>query len=163
MGLKKIISRLRKSRGFILLEVLIAVVIIGLAVVALMHGFIVSLDSLSRIRKNEIAIELGKSLLDDCVLEPPGEGNYEGKFSDDPRYGEAFKGWHWKLEVEAEEPDYDERPRGTLLQDLEELYPARLEISFEQDGRDETYLELHTILLDPELFSNEALQQNQLF
>src|SRR5690606_15633716 len=93
-------SALRPRAAFILLEVMVAIVIIGVAMVALMRGFIVSLDSLQRIKQNETAILLARSLMDDLILEPPPEDRLEGKFANDPRFGDAFAGWEWEMEVE---------------------------------------------------------------
>jgi len=153
-----------RRRAFILLEVLVAVVIVGIAMVALVRGFIVALDSFKKIRRNEIAIALAKSLLDDMILEPPEKGRLRGRFSEDPRFGEAFDGWLWELDVESDEPNYEEKPRGALAQDLEEVYTARLTISYTEARNDEkVYLDVYTNLAMPDLFSADAIQKNQLF
>lgn len=153
-----------KTRAFVLLEVMVAIIIIGTAAVALMRGFFLSLDSIRRIRMNEQSILLARSLMDDLMLEPPDEGRYEGKFWEDPRFGAPFEGWRWYMEVEAIEPNYDERPRASLFQDLEPLYMAQIVIFHEDaNGRREDFLSFDTYLIDPDFFTFEALQQNQLF
>lgn len=164
-------GQLRRSRGFMLLEVMVAIVIIGVSVVALFRGFIVTLDSVNRLKQNEQAIFLARTFMDDMILEPPAEGTYEGRFAEDSRFGEDWEGWKWKLRVDRDEPRYQERPKGTLLQDIEEIYTAEVEILFEpvlQSGsrghaREISFITVQTILMDPELFSQEALQTNQLF
>ncbi len=159
----------KSRRAFILLEVMVAIVIMAVAMVALIRGFIVSLDSLQRIRHNEVAILLAESLMDDLILEPPAEGTTEGEFSDDSRFGEDFEGWSWELEVEAEEPNYEERPGGRLGQELEQIYFANIKIyyenpNFDRRQRDRTlYVEIDTILLEPDVFSIDSLQANQIF
>ncbi|MCC6547044.1 type II secretion system protein [Candidatus Sumerlaeota bacterium] len=154
---------MKKQRAFVLLEILVSIVIIAVALVAIMKGFVLSLDSLKRIRMNEKAFVLARSLMDDLILEPPAEGSFEGNFADDPRFGEIYAGWSWSLEVEPEEPDYDERPRGRLTQDLEEVYNAELKIKYQGENESRTYLNISTILIDADVFSQAAIQANQLF
>ncbi len=159
-----------RRRCFILLEVMVAIVIVGVAMVALLKGFILSLDTLKKIKMNEKAILLAETLMDDFVLEPPAEGDYEGEFTEDTRFGEEFEGWKWELDVEAEEPDYEERPSGRMAQDLEQLYVAELRVYYDPEGNrnrissdGRMYVDIHTIILEPDLFSIDALQSNQLF
>ena len=103
----------------------------------------------------------------DMILEPPAEGRLEGSFEDDPRFGEEFEGWTWEMEVEPDEPDYEERPEGTLFQELETLYYVRLEILKEDtvgsDTRTLQLIDVYTISMEPDIFSPGALQGNQLF
>lgn len=153
----------RSQRAFVLLEVLLSIVIIAVALVAIMKGFIISLDSIKRIRLNEKAIVLGRSLLDDLILEPPDEGRFKGTFASDSRFGPEYEGWSWEMDVEAEEPDYEERPRGRLTQDLEQVYTAQIKIIHESETEKKTYLDLYTILMDPDIYSQTAIQGNQLF
>jgi prepilin-type N-terminal cleavage/methylation domain-containing protein len=167
MGKQLISIPAKPRRGFVLLEVMVAVLIIGVALVALLRGFIISLDQLKRIRYNEQAILLAKSLMDDMVLEPPAEGRFEGNFGDDPRFGEEFAEWHWRVEVQVEEPDYEARPKGTLFQEMEEVYYMQVEILREEtvgrENRQYLYLDLHTIAMESDIFSTRAIQGNQLF
>lgn len=152
-------------RAFVLLEVMVAIAIIGIAVTSILRGFIITLESMKRLRLNEQAIVLGRTLMDDLILEPPDEGTYRGRFSDDARFGAEMADWSWEIRVEAEEPDYDERPKGTIMQDLEQVYSAVIEVKHQprDDEPAETVLTMQTILLDPDLYSVEALQGNQLF
>ncbi len=154
----------RRDRAFVLMEVLVAMVIVAIAMTGLLRGFVLALDTVQKIYLNETAIILGKSVMDDLILEPPAEGEYELQFADDPRFGEAFMNWSFQLEIEADEPDYDQRPPGKMLQELEEIYIVdRLSIFFEDDFGRREVLRLHTLIIEPDLFSQAALQQNQLF
>ena len=165
----------RRSPAFILLEVLISVVIIGVSVVALMKGLLISMDTLRKVRMNETAIYLARSVMDDFQIEPPADGDYEGHFADDDRYGEAFNGWYWELQVEADEPDYDKAPRGRMLSGIELLYYTRLIISYDPEAENTTsrrrsrgadrlvYIDIQTILMEPDVFSLQAIERNQLF
>jgi len=158
------VSFKRPSRsGFMLLEVMVAIIIIAVAAVALLKGFFLSLDNVNRVRRNEQAILLTRGLMDDLIIEPPAAERQDGRFSDDPRYGEAYAGWLWEIDVEEIEVDYEERPSGVLFQDTEVLYKATIRISLEENDRVEQYVELETFLMDPDIFSPQAIQENQLF
>ena len=157
----------RFRRAFILLEVMVGVVIVGVAMVALLRGFMISLDQIKKVKRNEQAILLARSFMDDMILEPPAEGRFEGNFGEDPRWGEKYEDWYWRLQVETDEPDYEERPEGTLFQELETLYYVRLEILKEDtvgsDTRTLQLIDVYTISMEPDIFSPGALQGNQLF
>ncbi len=149
---------------------MLAMTIIGIGMVALMKGFIQSLDTIKRVKVNEQAMVFAQSLMDDIILEPPADGDYEGCFGDDIRYGEHYKNWYWEIEVEAEEPDYEERPSGRLNQDLEHMYITHIRILREEQDEESrrrsdkvVYVELYTILMEPDIFSLDCIQQNQLF
>lgn len=151
-------------RAFVLLEVLVSIVIVGVAMVAMMRGFVVSLDTLKKVRMNEQAIYLAKSLMDDLMIEPPDARKYSGVFSEDIRFGDAFEGWQWEIDVTSDAPRYKERPSGRLPQELEEVYFAEVRVFFVDRNRDrQTYVTLLTILMDPDIFSMQAIQANQLF
>ena len=165
-------------RAFILLEVMIAVMIIGVTFVAILRGFIVAYDTLGRVRMNETAMHLARSVMDDMILEPFSDGDFEGRFEDDPRFGTDYSGWHWQVWVEREEPRYSVRPVGTMLSDMEELYIARVRVSYDasDDPRSQNrgrrtarrdsrhvYIDIHTILMEPDVFSITAIERNQLF
>ncbi|MBI1290401.1 hypothetical protein GC173_04065 [bacterium] len=146
-----------------LLEVMVAIIIISVAAVALLKGFFLTLDSVKRVRMNEQAILLARTMMDDLAVEPPGEDDVEGDFSKDARFGEDFAGWKWRLSVEEIELDYEERPQGTLFQDTEVIYQANIEIFFDDGEREESFLRFDTFLMDPDIFTRQAMQENQLF
>ena len=149
--------------AFILLEVMVSLVIVGVSMTALLRGFVMSLDTVKKVRMNEVAIFLAEAFVDDLVLEPPPEGRFDGRFDSDPRFGEAFEGWQWELTVEAEEPRYRERPRGLPFRRIEHEYHARIVIAHRDDFGRTVYLTLDTILMDPDVFSLQSMQANQLF
>lgn len=172
-------QRRASKAAFILLEVMIAIMIVGVTMVAILRGFIVAYDTLSRVRMNETAMMLARTVMDDMVIEPFGEGDYEGHFAEDSRFGEEFAGWYWEVWVEAEEPRYNYRPQGSLLSDLERIYIARVMISHDAEeagfarpsGRRSArrgpqrrvYVDVQTILMEPDVFSPNAIERNQLF
>lgn len=164
--------------AFILLEVMLSIMIIGVTFVAILRGFIVAYDTLGKVRMNETAILLARSVMDDMILEPFSSGDYEGRFADDERFGDDFAGWYWEVQVENEEPRYSVRSEGRLLSDLEELYFARVIILYDSmdDPRSravgrrrarvdtrQVYVDIHTILMEPDIFSLRTIERNQLY
>ncbi|MDX2175794.1 MAG: type II secretion system protein [Candidatus Sumerlaeia bacterium] len=152
-------------RGYILLEVLVAVVIMAVAFVGILKGFGVALHTMSQIRVNEQAMYLGQTLMDDLELEPPDAGSYEGRFTDDPaRFGDEFASFGYRIEVDEEKPRYKEDPKGKPLQDLETFYRVDIAITHtDKRDRERTVLTLNTIVIEATLFSDQSLQSNQVF
>lgn len=164
--------------AFILLEVMLSIMIVGVTFVAILRGFIVAYDTLGKVRMNETAIHLASSLMDDLVLEPFSVGDYQGRFADDPRFGDDFAGWYWEVRVESETPRYNVRIRERLRSDLEELYFAQVIVLYDADddprgravGRrrvrgstQQVYINIDTILLEPDVFTIRSIERNQLF
>ena len=154
----------RRRRSFVLLEVTIALVILGVSMGAVLRGFMIGFYSLKEIRLIEEASLLAETMLEDYELEPPPEGDREGFFVDDPRFGEAFANYEWVRDVEEEELRYSGEVPRDPLQELEPLYRIRLEIWYD-DGESRRFMPIavETYLLDTTIFSQEAIQANQLF
>jgi hypothetical protein len=153
----------RRRWSFVLLEVLVALLILGVAMTAVLRGFMMTNHAL---RENLIVLEatyLADSLVQDFELEPPLPGRHDGEFADDPRFGERFERYQWELEVEEEAIRYRKVPR-KALQDPEPLYPFTLRIIYD-DGQYRRFVpvQVDSALLETQLFSDNALQANQLF
>ena len=91
-------------RGFTLLEVLVATLIMALAVVGLLSSISTSLRNASRITEYDRAALLGRTKLDELLVDPhvPIEGSIDGLF-DSGKGAENAAGWHALLHV-AEAP-----------------------------------------------------------
>lgn len=91
-------------RGFTLLEVLVATLIMALAVVGLLSSISTSLRNASRITEYDRAALLGRTKLDELLVDPhlPIEGSIEGLF-ENGKGAEDATGWHAVLHV-AEAP-----------------------------------------------------------
>jgi len=153
----------KRAPAFILLEVMVALLILSVTMTALLRGFTIALHS---IRENRIVVQatlLAESLLDDYELEPPGEGREEGSFAEDPRFGEDYAPFYWERDIDTEDPDYDDIPKSTL-QENEQIFVMTLSIIYD-DGRNRRFIPLRfeTFLLEPQVFSDQALMGNQLF
>lgn len=156
-----------KSRSavtaFVLLEVMISLLILTFSMTAILRGFVIAMSTVRENRLIETSSLLAQSLLDDYEIELPTEGKKDGSFSDDGRFEDAFKNFYWERVIEEEDVDYDEIPKDPL-QEMEPLLNIRLKIIYD-DGRYKrfTTLVVDTRLLDVQLFSQNAIQQNQLF
>lgn len=91
-------------RGFTLLEVLVATFIMAVAVVGLLSSISTSLRNASRVTEYDRAALLGRTKLDELLVDPhlPVEGSLEGLF--DTGHGpDETEGWRALLHV-AEAP-----------------------------------------------------------
>lgn len=152
-----------RRRSFVLLEVLVALVILGITLTALLRGFMVGMNAMRELKIMNTASQLAESLLDDFELEPPRDGKGEGRFADDPRFGEEFANYTWEYSVEEDDIRYRDTPRGTR-QEQEPIRTLELTIRYD-DGvhRQFVPIRLTTYLMETQLFTDRALQANQLF
>jgi type II secretion system protein I len=102
-------------QGFTLLEVLVATLIMGLAVVGLLTGIHTSLRNAARLTDYDRAALLARSKLNELMVEPrlPIEGRLEGNF--DPKLtGGEQSGWIANMRVAEAPPQAG--PGSTILQ-----------------------------------------------
>ncbi len=100
-------ARTRRS-GFTLLEVLVAVAVLGLALVSLLGLHVRNLALLERDQRITDATLLARALMTDAEVEPfPDIGLTDGDFED--RYPGRFPGLRWEREVTAPLPVPDVR------------------------------------------------------
>lgn len=165
------IATTRRRRSFVLLEVTLALIILAVAMAAVLRAFVIGFDAIKMNKVSMTGTILAESLLEDLELVPPGEGRVEGRFDEDPRFGPEYERFTWERDVEIEEIDYNDLELSDPLQDMEALYKIKLRI-FYDTGRPSsrrrgsslfTVVTLDTYLLDAQLFSDTALQGNQLF
>ena len=87
-------ARLANARAFTLLEVMIAVSIIAIALVALFGSQSRSLSHATEARFNIVAPMLASGKLAELKSDTVAPDNNEGDF------GDEFPGYHWRLETE---------------------------------------------------------------
>ncbi|MEQ8820045.1 MAG: prepilin-type N-terminal cleavage/methylation domain-containing protein [Sumerlaeia bacterium] len=157
----------RPPAGFVLLEVMIALVILAMTLVALLRGFALALGTVRSNNATATASFLAASLMEDYELEPPLR-DQDGKFSEDPRFGEAFENYGYEVTIEEEDVRYRDEDREPL-RELDPMYKMTLKIRYTpgEDGYDQSdskvLIAVDSYLVETQLFSKEAMQQNQLF
>jgi prepilin-type N-terminal cleavage/methylation domain-containing protein len=90
----------RHGAGFTLLEVLVAVAVLGLGLVSLLGLHVRNLALIDRDQRITESTMLARALMTEAEVEPfPDVGFIEGDFED--RYPERFPGVRWEREVVA--------------------------------------------------------------
>jgi general secretion pathway protein I len=86
--------RQRRRRGFTLLEVLVATVIMGIAVTALMSGLSGAVRNASRLRDHDRVAQLARLRMNELLVDPglPRNASLEGRF-DPVEAGNLDGGW----------------------------------------------------------------------
>lgn len=126
-------SKLQTQRGFTLLEVVVAMAIVGLGVVTLLEIFSSGLRLGSRSSVRSEAVAYGRQVMDEALISRSGrEGGEEGSFAE--RY-------RWKLQVR---PVREESKLPSS--DLWELREIVFEMKY-QEGDREKKIELKTLRL----------------
>ncbi len=155
------ISRLnrRSAGGFVLLEVIVAMVILGIAIATMMRSFTISLDA---IRRNDVSTQatvLAETLLQSLEAEPPeAKKRLTGSFESDgfPRFG-------YEVESTSEKIKYRLKTN-TRVDDLRELQIVRLNMTYENSRGENTIpVDAYLVLAPLERFSYESKFYNELF
>lgn len=151
--------------AFALLEVLVALVIIGVAFVAVLRGLFMGLRALKEVRITEQSLFLGESLLQDMEIEPPNEGVWKGRFADDEaRFGKEFDAFSYEVEVREVEVRYRYKAAGTPRQELEPLYEASIRVIHDDGhGKRAVRYNIRTYLPEFTVHTDQAIQANQIF
>lgn len=150
----------RRSRhsGFVLLEVIVAMVIMGIAMATMMRSFTLSLAA---IRKNDVTTEatiLAETALQALEAEPPRDGRSHGSFADDgfPRYG-------FDVVSDTEKLKYRLKTK-TRVNNLRDLKHVKLSVTYDDPrGKVTKPVEAYLVLAPLERFSYESKLKNELF
>jgi len=159
---------MKRARGhalrpsFVLLEVTLSLLILAVTMGAALRGYVIGMNAIRENRMMSAAVMMAETLMDDLEIEPPVAGRANGRFEEDPRFGEAFSAWSWERGVETEEIRYQQRSRNPL-QEPEPLYKMELKILYDDGRRSRTPLIINTYLIGAMIYSDAAIQSNQLF
>ncbi len=149
-------ERCRKNiSGFVLMEVIVSMLIIGIALSVILRSFNTSADSNVRTQISTTALFLIQKILFeiDFNTDDYKEGTYEGSFGDD------YPNFYWRITAYEYEPEYDDV---TLENDIEEvagLKDYQIDIVYnDQRGRYFIPISLKTSALGAEKFSYASIQ-----
>lgn len=148
----KLHARRRRRSSFVLVEVILALTLLGIASMAFMKSFAYSLNAA---RKMEIVTQanfFAMQLLDEFEIFPPAEGRNTGHF------GEEFANYSYDVELTYVDPEYDRDVE--VPDDIEQLFAERrlhLQIYYD-DGVHHPFIaaEVHTMLMGFEKFSSDS-------
>jgi len=149
----------RHRRGFALMEVIVALTILGIAIATIMRSFTLSMAA---IRKNDVSTQafvLAESLLQTLEPMPPGKGTTSGSFEED-----GYKYYFWEMKVEEEEIKYRNLKTANRITNLRGYKQVNLSIIYD-DGRNKRQVPVSVDLVFPpvERFSYESKFMNELF
>ncbi len=146
------------ASGFVLLEVIVAMVILGISIATMMRSFTLSLSAIRKNDSTTVATVLAETALQSMEAEPPGKGKSSGDFESDgfPRYSYDVVSSKEKLKYRLKT---ETRP-----QNLRELQAVNLSITYNDPrGRVTHPADAFLILAPLERFSYESKLRNELF
>ncbi|HOR28257.1 MAG TPA: prepilin-type N-terminal cleavage/methylation domain-containing protein [Candidatus Sumerlaeota bacterium] len=147
-------------RGFVLLEVLLSLTILGMAVAAFMHSFTQSLRSARLMEIRTQAMFFADQLMDEFEIFPPASGRRtEGGF------GEDYAPYYYEVEMKVEEPRYRLRDEP---EEVERFFATRvytLEIYYRDESMAEPLLaaRVSSAVVGFEKFSSQTKQSYAYF
>ncbi|MBX7245888.1 MAG: type II secretion system GspH family protein [Candidatus Sumerlaeaceae bacterium] len=150
----------RACGGFILLEVLISMVILGLSVATIMRSFTLSM---SAVRRNDVTTRgcvLAQSLLQDLELNPPKSKSVHGDFSE-----QGFPAYSYDLKFDEEEIRYRGLKTKAKVTDLKPLKYGKVAVYYNDPRQERPVLVVETEFYIPtfERFEYRSKFLNELF
>lgn len=144
--------------GFVLLEVIVSLVILGISIATLMRSFQLSLAA---IRKNDVvtlACVLAEQKLQELEVNPEKASSGSGTFEE-----QGYPNYSWDIKIQEEEIKY----HGLKLKNKVTFLPLKhvfVKISYD-DKKIKAFspLQIETYLMPIERFSYQAKFQNELF
>lgn len=152
--------RFAKNHGFVLLEVLVALVIISIGATAVLRSLQQSLKAARQAEIINRAALLAESLVEEIQINPPLEGKYDGGF------GEDAPDYRYELVVEEEKLRYRGSQRKADEDDFRPVKMAHIEIFLDrpdQDERSARIIKIDSAILGMQKFSGAALNHYQLY
>jgi len=147
---------LRRS-GYLLLEVILSVIILGMSAMVLLRAYSVSMNTVMKAEIVTTATLLADGLVERLDLE--GGSFKQGKESGD--FGAGFPGYSWEISVTEQRVRYDDD--GVKADDIEPLCTVDVTIVYRR-ADERAYVPLafsyHPIRL--ELFTQKSKFENQL-
>lgn len=144
--------------SFVLLEVIVALAILGIATATILRSFTLSVAA---VRKNEIrttAIALAEKKLEEIDLKNLEDGKYSGDF------GEEYPNYYWESSIKSKEVEYE-----NVVQEVDPekiIKPREILLTIFYDDkvlRSFVALSIDTFLLGAEKFTYESKNAGELY
>jgi type II secretion system protein I len=141
-----------KRAGFVLLEVIVALTILGVAVAAFMRSFTLSLEAARKMEIQTQAVFFADQLMEYFEIMPPTEGEREGGFGDD------YRNYSYRVNVRYEEPEYRDVEVPDNIAELFKRRDYTLEIFYDNGRMKQPYaaLRLDSSMIGFEKFSYQS-------
>jgi Tfp pilus assembly protein PilV len=149
----------RRRCAFVLLEILIAIVLLGIALASVLQCFTNGLKSVSYDRKITQAVLLAQGLLEDFEIEAPEEEKVEGNF------GTEFPGFSYTAEFKQVPIKYRDITATMFKKEMEPMRKVAVRIYYHPVNGTKTVrlLDFETCLTDIEKYAPGAKNLNGLF
>ncbi|MBN1902081.1 type II secretion system protein [Candidatus Sumerlaeota bacterium] len=160
--------------GFILLEVILSMMILGIAIAALMRSFTTSLATVRKAQIVTTASLLAQQILEEYEVIPPqgdhAEGDFsssleDGDFTNDAQTGsDPYKYYYWVVDLEEIEVDYPDFSLKGESDEMENLTKITVSIIY-NDGRLKQFtpIRVETYLTTSEKFTYDSKRENKLY
>jgi Tfp pilus assembly protein PilV len=148
----------REEHGFLLLEVIIAMIILAVTIAAIMRSFTISLASIRKTEVTTTAVFLAQQLLEQFEIVPPEQSSLEGDF------GSAFPSFHYMMRLDERDIRYKDVALESLIQDFVTLKELTIDIYYD-DQRMKRFRAVHlvTYLMGDEKFTVQSKTLNKLY
>ncbi|MEI7634470.1 MAG: type II secretion system protein [bacterium] len=145
--------------GFVLLEVIVSLVILGVAIATLMRSFTLSMNA---IRKNDVMTQsclLAQDMIEQIELNPPQSESTRGAFEDI-----GFPQFGWEIEYTEDPVEYRNLKTKSKIKDLRPLRHATLRVTYDDQRNKKLTPVLVDLYLPPiERFNYQSKFMNELF
>jgi type II secretory pathway pseudopilin PulG len=166
--------RLPSERGFVLLEVILCILILGLSMGAFLRSFTVSLNTARKSQILTTATLLAQQVLEEYEVIPPQGNHEEGSFvgnEDDydednlPNLEKAqYKNYYWSVDMEEIRVEYPDASFEGDTKDFENLTKMTVSIIYnDKNLRHFTPIKVTTYLTNAEKFTNNSKRENKLY
>lgn len=151
-------QQVSRSYAFLLLEVVLALGILGMAATVLMRSYAMGATAIQRSELITTACMLASGLMDELEVFPPESSRASGTFGDD------FPGFSWDVEVQRDRLRYDHATTNVPTRELEDLLIYVVTITYAPPGIHRPYTPLYFSYhpTSIELFSMNAKFENQI-
>ncbi|HQH12486.1 MAG TPA: type II secretion system protein [Candidatus Sumerlaeota bacterium] len=166
--------RLPSGRGFVLLEVILCILILGLSMGAFLRSFTVSLNTARKSQILTTATLLAQQVLEEYEVIPP-QGNHEegsfvgneGDYDEDnfPNLEKAqYKNYYWSVDMEEILVEYPDASFEGDTKDFENLTKMTVSIIYnDKNLRHFIPIKVTTYLTNAEKFTNNSKRENKLY